>query len=87
MIAKPPSKPPRAPRALPRVPPPPIPRKEPSFNDSPTEARTGRTNQIVGDWRQILQCFDDLEPEGKDALAQIAHALLRAQVARNNRRP
>jgi hypothetical protein len=62
-----------------------VPREEPSFNDSPTEARTGRTNAVVGDWRLILTVFDELEPEGKDALAQMAHVLLRAQVARKAR--
>ncbi len=59
--------------------------KTPSFSEAPTESPTGKTGKIVGDWRMLLQLFDELEPEGKDALAQIGHALLKAQVARKNR--
>lgn len=78
-------KPPLPPGARSRRPPPPPPRNEPSFNESPTEAKTGQTNEVVGDWRQILSCFDELDPEGKSALTKIAHVLLKAQVERGNR--
>lgn len=54
-------------------------RKEPSFNEDPLEAPTGQTSRIAGQWRQLLQLFDELDPDGKTALEQIAHVLIRAQ--------
>ncbi len=63
----------------------PRPPRAPTFSESPTEAHTGRTSQEASDWRQLLQTFDALELEGKDALTQIAAALLRAQVMRKAR--
>lgn len=97
MRSKPPSKPAASRRPVPPPPPrrnkvdfgpPPFPRaasRTPTFNDNPSESPTGRTSRDVADWRQVLQVFDELDIESKDALAQIAHALLKAQNARKGR--
>lgn len=60
-------------------------RREPSFNEAPSEARTGSTNPAVGEWRLLLSVFDELDPEGKAELAEIAHCILRAQARRKQR--
>jgi hypothetical protein len=61
------------------------PRHAPSFDDSPTEAPTGNTSAIVGEWRLLLQAFDELDDIGKAELCQLAHVVLRAHVKRKNR--
>lgn len=56
----------------------------PTFDDAPSEAQTGNTSAIVGEWRLLLQAFDELDDIGKAELCQVAHCILRAHVKRKN---
>ena len=60
-------------------------RREPSFNDNPTEAKTGQTSEVVGEWRMLLNAFDLMDDIGKAELCQVGECILRAYNLRRNR--